>query len=95
MLSFGQSAGLLGYHEYRPERILKVADLIVPFWSWPCVVLWERCDKDGLPTARILVAAPGMGGAGAESDCVGPVAVFEPWGKGETELIPHPSLRIP
>ena len=28
-------------------------------------------------------------------DCVGPVAVSEPWGKGETKLILHPSLRTP
>ena len=46
-LSSGQSAGLLGYHEYRPERILKVADLIAPFWSWLRVMLWERYGKGG------------------------------------------------
>ena len=42
MLSSSQSAGLLGYHEYRPERILKVADLIAPFWSLLRLMLWAR-----------------------------------------------------
>ena len=36
-----------------------------------------------------------MGGAEAELDCVGTVAVSKPWDKGETELIFHPSVRIP
>ena len=45
----------------------------------------ECCDKDGQPSAIILVVVPGMGSADAELGHAGTVAVFEPFDKDETE----------
>ncbi|GAY65280.1 hypothetical protein CUMW_239880 [Citrus unshiu] len=57
-------------------------------------MLWECCDRGGQPSAGILVADLEMGDAEVEPGCDGTAVISELWGKGGTEPIFHPSLKI-
>ena len=92
--SSGLPAELLGYHECH----LGLSQLLIDLVDWPWnrlhVMFWECCDRGGQPSAGILAAALGLGGVEVEPGCVGTVVVSELWGKGGTELIFRPSLKI-
>lgn len=55
----------------------------------------EYCDKDGQPSARILIIVPGMGSVDAELGHARIVAIFEPSYRDKTEPMLSELLMIP
>ena len=92
--SSGLPIELLSYHECHLGLAQSLTDLVDQSWNWLHVMLWECCDRGGQPSAGILVADPETGHVEVEPGCAGTAVISELWGKGGTEPIFRPSLKI-